>query len=300
MSTDVRPAVLGLFGVFGGFFLFACGDGEDSGPDPRDPLCDEEILIEAPLEDESSPASQALLLVEERTGVAGATVRSHRLRTLFFDLSNFEGTPAEVLNDSPSCFRVVGQPVSSGRATPLSVRDVRVEGLANGDRDIGMVTGTFMDEDTRLGSGPLTFAAMPNPDALATFPAVRLSVEQPPALTGMAGRAVSLDGFDFFELRWDAPPSEDQTYIEIAMLTEDPAVSDSARRNRVVCRVRDDGCHRVPRGSLDWLSIFEPVADIEVNRHAVAMQDVDESSLAAIDVARGAQGEVDLDSLDVR
>jgi len=232
--------------------LLACGDGED----PSNGVCDPTPAQAGPIA--SSAARAGFVLVQDSwdrrqddTGVR-KDVRTGRVQAGFVDLSTVTSTPAAVMPLGDVCFGLVSRPVSSGRATPVPVTEVRVEGTARGTiRASRAGPGSYVAAgDPILGAGEGTLRFVVSATAAPGFDGVDLelpsllgSVElsapdpnAPPALTT-----------DPYPVRW-TPAGAD--WVEIQISPERDEVDDGGQ---VICRVADVGCFDIPVAATAFL-----------------------------------------------
>jgi len=267
---------------------FGCGGGDDDGAQ----ACVDEASPELVLPDGVDPESitlEAVLAVEQRFD-AITSVGEGDFRLMFFDVSTYDGTPAQILLDSPTCGRVIGQPVIVTRPTALTVTGVRVSGLAGGPVDVGDVTGTYLSDPSPavLGADPVSMQAMAATGGGDTFPDVDMAGSTTVRFEGVTTRRVG----EAMEIRWGPG---DADYVEIVMITQDPErPTDPTASNRVLCRVLDDGCHRVPGPAVAWLSIHGNSSALRLERHATASTLPGPTALATVDAVQQHSTTVDL------
>lgn len=267
----------------------ACGVRPEAGT-PAECL-DDDFPLAPPPEGGVDATLQAVLVAEERQ-TADDPIRAGDLRVAFQDTSTYEGTPAPFVFDSPTCWRITGEPVTTSPATPLSMASVRVEGgLSGGPVESGPVDGYWRSDvfSPLLDGGDLTLLAVSD-DAAPTFPGFELTGPSAAPVTGLTLDRPQVGG-DLL-VQWEPAGG---TWIELQLVTRDPARPDDPRaRNRIVCRAVDDGCHRIPPGALDWLSIYDVQASLRVERHVTTQAVPGEGALATIDAIQTVLNEVDL------
>jgi len=85
--------------------------------------------------------------------------------------------------------------------------------------------------------------------------------------------------------------------VQIELTTDDPLdPGNPATRNRVICRVVDDGCQSVSAGSLDWLSLNTDTASIKVERHEIRRTAPESGTLLTLETIQSEENEVALTS----
>ncbi len=240
---------------------------------------------------ESPPNTRAALTVTKTSGtVSGTSASSYR--PFFFDVTNFESTPVPSEQSGPSCRRITGNAVSSGDPIPLTVLNLRIEGLGDDAIVIDEFTGTrtvALDEGT-LGDAPIVFAAERSEISERSFPNFRLEGKSPARFESFTARRLSEDGL---EISWERG---DASYVRLLLITKDLDEPDNASLwNRVECLVRDDGCHRVPESALIFLALNQPEASFEIERHEVTSMVLESGDeLASIDAIQKVSAEIDL------
>lgn len=270
-----------------------CGCGGQAGP-LNGPECTDEVLPTLPVPAGSQPPGGGLVATLEaeqgldaRTGDAGGYFNLY-----FQDMSTYDGKPAPVVADSPTCWRVTGQPVITAQPTDLTVGSVRVEGVPGGAVDVGQVTGVYRSAplSKALGTAPLRLVSSADTGGSPTFPDLDISG---PAAAPIGGLAVYRSAIGApLQVQWTKAKG---TYIQIEMFTQDPAhPNDALYRNRVVCRIVDDGCHRIPAGAIDWLTIYDTQATLQIERHRVTRSSPANGALATVDTFQTLLNEVDL------
>ena len=265
----------------------ACGPAEE-GPAPE---CTESDL---PL----VPFPETLGETLEKEGVLAVEVVddrqegriSSRVKVLFHDLTTYEGQQAPFEFVSENCWVVTGQPVVTTPPTPLNARAVTVTGLTEGTVEIGDVSGAYQQgfQGRILGTDPVSLSAQPGADP--AFPKVEASGPASAALEGLSSERPLVAGD--IELRWTPG---DGDYIHIEIVTDDPSdPGNPLRRNRLVCRVVDDGCHAIPVAGIDWLSTNQSLSSVTVERHQVTYEALAQGVLATVDTIQTVVRELDL------
>ena len=158
---------------------------------------------------------------------------------------------------------------------------------------MGQVTGHYQSTPvTRiLGTTDLSLASQATPGgSTPTFPDMKLSGPTAAPIAGLAFHRSALA--DDMQMNWKAGHG---SYVVIELYTQDPAhPGDALYRNRVICRIVDDGCHRIPAGALDWLSIYDSTATVQVERHRLTEISPAPGDLATIDATQTQLTKVDL------
>ncbi len=176
----------------------------------------------------------------------------------------------------------------------LTVTGARFEDLASGVLDVGTVTGSWASapQASLLGEVEPRVLWSTDPSGAATFPDVdaRLGLPDPIAGLSTARRAVGAE----LLVQWEASGA---TWVEIVLVTDDPSdPTNPAKRNRVVCRVLDDGCQAIPAGSLDWLSLNGRDARLTLERHELRRAAPEAGTLLTLETIRSEENEVALES----
>ncbi len=254
----------------------ACGPGEEGPPAE----CAESDLPTVPF-------PEALGETLEKEGVLAVEVVddreegrvSSRVKVLFHDLTTYEGQQAPFEFVSENCWVITGQPVVTSPPTPLNARAVTVTGLTEGPVDIGDVSGAYQQgfQGPILGDGPVSLSAQPGADP--AFPAVSASGPASAPIEGLSSDRPLVAGD--IELRWEAGNGD---YVHIEVVTDDPSdPGNPLARNRLVCRVVDDGCHAIPVAGIDWLSTNQSQSSVTVERHQVTYEALGQGVLATVD-----------------
>ena len=196
--------------------------------------------------------------------------------------------------DGANCWRVVGQPVIDTPPSPLTVQGARLEGLPGGPLDVGTVTGAYASSPTAevLGSTDLRASWQADTSGAATFPDVDETFTAAAPIEGLATERDAI-GAEMM-VTWVAGGA---TWVEIQLSTNDPAdPSNPSTRNRMICRVVDDGCQPIPAGSLDWLSLNSDTASIKVERHEIRRTAPEIGTLLTLETIQSEENEVALGS----
>lgn len=271
--------------------LLGCGTGGTQLP----PECTDSVFPTLPepsgavLDD---AAGRIAVLVVEQVEDTVNDQRSGSYRMFFLDFTDYEGRAAPIDFDSDNCWRVVGQPVITVQATDLTVAGVVVGGLSGGDETVGDVQGSHLSTPVAevFSSSDLSLHSEAVTTGDPTFPTIDVSVAPPAPIEGVTTEVPDIGGEML--LRWT--PGE-SSWMDIELVTDDPNDPGSATtRNRVVCRVRDDGCHQIPAFSLDWLSLNGFEAKLRLERHRVSRHAPEPSALATLDTVQKRTSEIDL------
>ncbi len=265
----------------------ACGPAE-SGPPPE---CTEADLPLVPFPEALGDSLEqegvlAVEVIEDRT--AGRT--SSRVKVLFHDLGTYVGRQAPFEFVSENCWIVTGQPVIESPPTPLNASAVVVSGLTPGPVDLGSVSGTYQQgfSEAVLGESAVGLSAQPGPDP--AFPAVEASGPAAAPLEALRADRPLVNGD--IEMTWT--PGEGD-YVHLEVVTDDPSdPGNPTRRNRLVCRVVDDGCHAIPVAGIDWLSTHQSQASVTVERHRITYQALAPGVLATVDTIQSTVDTLDL------
>ncbi len=224
---------------------------------------------------------------------AGAMSRSSTILAAFRDTT-------QVLTLSPSpdfffgegCYLKTGIPTSECRkgytapclSVPVDVDRVEVSGLYAGASELKQTSaGTFLSD---LGTAPLygkakVTVSVTGAQTKGHFPSYEQSLVPPQELELLqpdptSGAAV---GTNDFKVTWPAG-NGDVVYLDIAP-TNDPTND----KDKVQCKLRDDGCHRVEAAILDWLKVEEgDTFSLSLTRLVAGVRDVPTDKQALLTV----------------
>lgn len=267
------------------------------GPPPAKKIpakCLDEVLPQVPPPKGADPnglGQEAVLQAVQTQDVLAASAGG-LFRLYFDDLSSYQGTPAPTQMDSGNCWRIVGQPQIKTPPTSLTVDGVTVGGIVGGPANVGKVAGHYQSTPipSILSTSPLHLVSKALTDGTPTFPDTDFTGPSAAPITSLAFSR-SAPGDDM-QMTWKAGHG---SYVLVTLYTQDPAHPGNALyRNRVVCRIVDDGCQRIPAGSLDWLSIYGSTATVQVERHRLAEISPAAGAMATIDATQTLVNAVDI------
>ncbi len=208
-----------------------------------------------------------------------------RVQAGFADLSTVTSSAAQITTLSEVCVGVVSRPVRDGRAMPIAVTEVRVEGTARGTILASRAgPGTHIAVGSSIlgdGQGTLRFV-------VTATGAPGLEIDQMmPSLRGTVvlsepdvARPADLTT-DRYPLRWTSAGAD---WVTISVR---PLGADVEDGGQVICRVADTGCFDLPVAATNFLlasnrsqysmtvqlhrySSIEPSADTLVEVEAIA------------------------------
>lgn len=178
-------------------------------------------------------------------------IRTGRLQAGFADLSTVTSSAAQFTTLSEVCVGVVSRPVREGRALPVAVSEVRVEGTARGTILATRAgPGTYIAVgDSVLGDGQgtlrfvVTATGAPGFEVDQMMPSMRGTVQL--SLPEIA-RPADLTT-DAYPLRWTSANAD---WVTISVR---PLGGDVEDGGQVVCQVADTGCFDLPVAATNFL-----------------------------------------------
>ncbi len=194
---------------------------------------------------------------------------------------------------SMTCSGLTGAPVDQCRPphtedcfqVKLEIDGVAVSGVP-GNIDLeNRGTGTYVDTDAPdplFGDGDFTVKVTGKQDP-AYFPSYEQALTPPDPLEVKEPLVSQPIGRRDLKVCWNRGNG---TVIEISIQIDrlDPGASTDT--DKVICLVRDDGCHTVPVGAFDWLQLGDMGPDdrfkLSVTRQRIDVQTLDEKTATEI------------------
>ena len=133
--------------------------------------------------------------------------------------------------------------------------------------------------DPLWGTDPVTVTVTGGSEANA-FPGYEQTIQPSPviAVTAPSADSAGIVGRDL-DVQWEAGGA---AYVEITLQVDRQGDTDT-----VVCLTRDDGCHAVPGGAIDWLTLNIAPTDrfkLRIARYDVTTKELDQRTGAEIKV----------------
>jgi hypothetical protein len=248
MKTSCSSSSLALLALLG-----ACGSkppAEQCSNDDSPPVVGhpEEAMLHA----------RVTVETEATFDSAGAAKRAHSASAALTDVSSVITKDRQVNSLTYPCYGLTGAPTRvcrPGLKEPCNVErleadKVIVEGLAGGSKELPRTSaGAYLMEST---SDPLYAAAevsakIVGRDSKGYFPSVELAVGVADALAVTAPAPNATVGARDLKISWKGGTGD---YVVINLSDATGKITDD-----VQCVVKDDGCHTVSAGDLDWAGL---------------------------------------------
>lgn len=292
-ATPFRLIFAGALVAFGA----ACSSSEAELDCDND---DPPPMVTAP--DTALIRSQVKLEARARFGADGAAEAVSNLATAaFVDSTRVERVNRSV-NDqkfSMTCAGLTGAPVDQCREpyqdpecirVQLEVDELQITGVPGGLSLEKKGTGTYVNNeapdplfgDEELGVA-VTVSKAGDPAYFQSYaqklaPPPQLVIEEP-----KPGQAV---GAHDLQVCWTGKGAD---VIEIAIQIERADPDAPADTDKVVCLVKDDGCHTVPAAAFDWLYLGQLAPDdlfkVSISRERTAVEVLDDKTAAELKAA---------------